>query len=70
MSVCDTYKELQAMADDSFNPCFSGCRSAIFFCDVDVVRVDGFNPCFSGCRSAIPIVLSSLYNITTFQSLF
>ena len=42
-----------------FNPCFSGCRSAIVgSIDYDDYGV-GFNPCFSGCRSAI-FILSSL----------
>ena len=36
----------------SFNPCFSGCRSATVIASVTVTTVMSFNPCFSGCRSA------------------
>ena len=36
----------------SFNPCFSGCRSATLRTFASAADVVGFNPCFSGCRSA------------------
>ena len=57
MSVCD--KDIEPgkeLLDESFNPCFSGCRSAI---PPDIPTGTGqscFNPCFSGCRSAITLL--------------
>ena len=39
--------------DNSFNPCFSGCRPAIGVDHQHDLLHFGFNPCFSGCRPAI-----------------
>ncbi len=41
----------------SFNPCFSGCGSAIRgYPKIPAAPDLSFNPCFSGCGSAIFVV--------------
>ena len=44
----------------SFNPCFSGCRSATFGDLTMRIPFFGFNPCFSGCRSATAVWFAML----------
>ena len=42
----------------SFNPCFSGCWSAIGYGGTANDTIICFNPCFSGCWSAIKYLIS------------
>ena len=65
MSVCDSDTSLFVrLSPLSFNPCFSGCRSAIRLTSFVIFDHRCFNPCFSGCRSAIFLELSyQLMNI-------
>ena len=55
MSVCDESVTISCSKFIvGFNPCFSGCRSAIYdMVTGNVPDDESFNPCFSGCRSAI-----------------
>ena len=45
-------------SDNGFNPCFSGCRSAISPIVCSPYSLLSFNPCFSGCRSAIEYIVT------------
>ena len=53
-----------------FNPCFNGCRSAIYAWAFRISRLCCFNPCFNGCRSAIAIQADVDEAQFKFQSLF
>ena len=55
---------------ECFNPCFSGCRSAIFIYKQLALQLVCFNPCFSGCRSAIKRHTKYCDIVGWFQSLF
>ena len=53
-----------------FNPCFSGCRPATVTPAMPATLANCFNPCFSGCRLATFYLISPLFYVHRFQSLF